>query len=470
MIPRVDEERLGDMVRKCLLLVIAIIMAMGLVGCAPKGPATVDVLPHEPVRMPIDMPALAEMEVQCPSEPGATDPNATHLIWMAPSFWPDLAAVVAAFEAQYPQIHVELYTVNPAGYFETSRQWLANGCVTPDVLNIPVEQSANYAAYGWLAPLWNQFTFDQKEDWIQALRKSGRYAQELYSAPFSTSTGLLFFNQDAFTQANLKLPAEDERWTWEKVIQAAQTLTRDENNDGTPEIWGLAWESQTPYQLLPLAQSLGGSAIDADGKTVVGVIDAPPWVKAFTFYGKVFNEWKVAPKEDTFQAVEAFMDGKLAILVGKAELINQFEQLDFAWGVGHYPYFNEGTLVLPTGDWQLAVNAKSAHQQAAMTLLTWLTTTPGGEALWRTGNLSLPAEKTVLGLFEAAPVLAAPPQAYWKLAASEALVFTLPGPITPFYTVYDQHLQEAFQNIRNGADAQSVLSDAAQRLTTEIRK
>jgi len=104
-----------------------------------------------------------------------------------------------------------------------------------------------------------------------------------------------------------------------------------------------------------------------------------------------------------------------------------------------------------------------------MTLLIWLTTTPGGTALWNTDNIGLPAEKSVLGLFADAPELAEPPQSYWKLAASEALVFTLPGPITPFYATYDQHLEEAFQQIRLGGDVQSTLNDCAQQLAAEMK-
>jgi len=344
------------MVRIYPLFLSTIIIAMGMGGCATKGPALVAVLPHEPVRMPIEMPALAGSEIQCPPEPDAIDPAATPLIWMAPGDMPNLDAVVATFEQLYPQIHVDVYPVDPADYFSTSTQMLANGCLTPDLLNIPVEQSAYYAAYGWLASLWNQYTFDQKEDWIQALRKSGRYNQELYSAPFSTSTSMLFFNRDIFTNAGVALPAEDERWTWEKLIEAAQKLTLDKNNDGSPEVWGMAWEEHSPFQLLPLAGSLGGSAIGEDGLTVTGVIDAAPWVEAFTCYRNVFNEWKVSPSTADFQAAQAFSEGKLAILVGNANLIDQFGQVDFAWGVGRYPYFEKGVLVFPTGDWQSAVN------------------------------------------------------------------------------------------------------------------
>lgn len=452
-----------------MLLVATLITAAGMVGCGAKGPAPVVLLPHEPVRMPIEMPVLDVRETQCPPQTESNDPNSTPLVWMAPADLPNLEAVVTTFEEQYPDIHVSVFPVAPEDYSVSSQQILAYGCLTPDLLNIPVDQSAYYAAHGWLASLWNQYTFDQKDDWIQALRKSGRYDQELYSAPFSTSTALLFFNRDIFTEGGVDLPTTDLRWTWEEVIQAAQKLTKDQNNDGSPEVWGLAWEDQTLHSLLPLAGSMEGSAIGEDGVTVAGVIDSPAWVEAFTFYRKVFNEWKVSPVEDTFQPVAAFMDGRVAILVGDADLIDQFDQVDFAWGVGRYPYFNKGMLVLPTGEWQLAVNAKTTHLQEAMTLQLWLTSTPGGTTLVDTGNINLPPEKTVLTVLANTPVEDEPLQSFWKLAASEALVYTLPGVITPYYMVYDQVVGEAFRQIRLGADVQSTLSQAALQMTEDMK-
>ena len=451
-----------------ILAMITIIM-MGLSACKPKTLPTVSLQPEEPIPLAVSMPPLSITIEPCPSLGSTADLGKERIVWMVPDSFQNLDAVVDAFETSYPQIVVDLYVVNAADYFTTSQQLFAAGCAAPDIFNVQVELSPYHAAYGWLTSLWNEYTFDEKEDWIQALRKSGRYAQELYSAPFSTTTGLLFYNADLFNIAGVEPPTENINWTWEKVAATAQELTRDANTDGIPETWGFAWADNSVHTLLPLVQSLGGQPLGNDGMTVTGFIDTKPWVEALTYYSNVFNVWKTAPAEASYSAIDSFLSGQLAMVVGDATLIDTFNTADFSWGVSGYPYFKKGLLILPTGEWQLGLNPNSTHHDSAVTLLKWLTTKAGGNVLWKNQVVTLPAEKTVLGYFNASPRYSGAPNSYWKTAAKEALVFTLPGAITPFYSVYDEKLQEAFLQIRQGADPQAVLSQTAVSLQDAMK-
>lgn len=432
-------------------------MMVLLTACAPKGPPLVKTLPLEYVPSPVQMPALPPVQVDCP-QATVGQGGSTTLTWMVPDSLVGLDEVVGAFEMANPGIHVELLPVNESQYDTLSSNALQAGCTAPDVLLVRVEDSAYYAAYGWLASLWNQYTFDEKEDWIQALRKDGRYAREQYTAPFDTATSLLFYNRDLFQKVGVTPPAEDERWTWEKVAETARKLT---NSD----VWGLAWENNTARDLVVLPESLGGQGIGLDGVTVKGVVDTKPWLEAFTFYSRLFNDWKVSPKEEPFSAKSAFQDGKLAMMVGDAKNINLFKDAPFSWGVSRHPYFRKGVVVIPTGNWQIGVNSKTQKYDAAMTLVHSLTYKVGGEVLWRSGSVLLPAEKTVLALFTSEPSLNVAPNSFWKTAAQEALVFTLPVPVTPFYPEYDLQIQKAFQDLRTGTDPQRVLSDLTNALS-----
>ncbi len=451
--------------KRNLLIGLVLILVIGLVGCKAKSPATVAYLPLEYVPEPVTMSALPVTTTACPSAAAPSIGKSFNLTWMVPDSIPNLDAVLATFEAQNPQIQVTLLPVNTENYFAITTGVLAAGCTTPDVLNLRVENSTYYASYGWLASLWNQFTFDEKEDWIQALRKSGRYAREQYSAPLDTSVSLLFYNNDLLTAAGIAPPVAGERWTWEKVADAAKRIIQDKYSDGTPKVWGFAWAGTSAQDFVSLPQSLGGDAIGLDGVTVKGVIDTSAWQDAFTFYSNVFNAWKVSPMDETFNAEEAFLAGKLGMVVANADDINKFASAGFSWGVSPYPYFQKGKLVVPTGDWQIGVNAKSTQHDAAMTLVHWLTFKVGGEVLWREGSVSLPPEKNVLNLFAAEPTYETAPLSYWKTAATEALVFTLPGPITPFYQAYDEQLQNALRELRGGADPKTTLTNFADTLS-----
>jgi len=56
---------------------------------------------------------------------------------------------------------------------------------------------------------------------IQALRKSGRYVREQYSAPFDTSVSLLFYNNDLLTAAGVTPPVAGERCLerWQMLLK-----------------------------------------------------------------------------------------------------------------------------------------------------------------------------------------------------------------------------------------------------------
>jgi ABC-type glycerol-3-phosphate transport system substrate-binding protein len=458
-------KQMNRMRTRILLIGLVLILVAGLAGCIAKGPAPVAYMPLEYIPEPVIMPAFPSSTAACLPAAAPSSGKSVNLTWVVLDTIPNLDAVVAAFEAQNPQIEVTLLPVSLDNYFAGTTGVLAAGCTTPDVLNLRVVNSAYYASYGWLASLWNQFTFDEKEDWIQALRKSGRYAREQYSAPFNTSVSLLFYNTDLLTAAEITPPVTGERWTWEKVAETAQKLTGDKNDDGTPKVWGFAWAGTSAQDFVSLPQSLGGEAIGLDGVIVKGVIDTTAWQDAFTFYANLFNKWKVSPTDETFKAEEAFIAGKLGMVVANAEDINKFADTGFAWGVAPYPYFQKGKLVVPTGDWQIGVNAKSAQRDAAMILVHWLTFKVGGEVLWREGSVSVPPEKNVLNLFTTEPTFETAPQSYWKTAAKEALIFTLPGPITPFYQVYDEQLQIALKELRGGADPKTTLTNFVETLS-----
>ena len=346
----------NTMRKRISFLFLVMVICLGVASCKPKGPPTISIQPEEPIPLAITMPPLSVPLEPCLSLGTTNDLGKERILWMVPDSFQSLDAVVRAFEAQYPQIIIDLYVVNTDEYFATSQKLFVAGCTQPDVFNVQVELSPYYAAYGWLTSLWNEYTFDEKEEWIQALRKSGRYAQELYSAPFSSTTGLLFYDADLFRIAGVEPPGENINWTWEKVADTAKELTRDANTDGTPETWGFAWADNTVHTLLPLVQSLGGQPLGNDGVTVVGVIDSKPWVDAMTYYSNVFNVWKTAPAQASYNAIDAFLSGTLAMIVGDATLIDTFKDADISWGVSGYPYFKKGLLIPPAGEWQLGLN------------------------------------------------------------------------------------------------------------------
>ncbi|HEY43706.1 MAG TPA: extracellular solute-binding protein [Anaerolineae bacterium] len=400
----------------------------------------------------------------------------TEIIWLAPAEWSHLEYVVAEFEAQNPDIRVEIKQVSTESMIQEVENTLGVGSSSPDVVTLDASLSAYYGFNGWLESLFNNFTFDQKQDWIRASRMSSIFNQERYSAPLTASTQLLFFNRDLFERDRTKPPKPDSNWTWERVMSAAEKLTIDEDDDGHPDVWGFAWEDVGLAQLAPLAQSFGGGEVGADGLTIEGALDSVAWIGAFEFYSDVFTERKVTPTTEGFNAVESFERGELSMLVADAINIMRFAGaysgtgLSFDWGVTPYPYFKKGEAASPVGGWNMGVNANSMQKDAAMRFVVWLTTGEGAETMWRFSTPGLPAQKTVLNLIIRGPEFDDVPWSYLRVAANQAIENLALLPITPGFPYYDAILQGMLTDIREGTDPERALNSVVELITFVIEE
>lgn len=393
----------------------------------------------------------------------------TQITWLTNSDWP-LEDFLAGFHAAHPDVEVIPEALGFDALQQQIQVRLGAQSTTPDVISVDVPNTPNFGFNGWLAPLDDVFSEDEKADMLESSINAGSYDGQLLAAPVNTSTQLFFYNQDLWDQAGVTPPGIDERWTWEQVVEAAQQLTVI-NDDGTAAVWGFVPEQiNRIYQLGVLPASLGGQQIGEDGLTVQGIIDGPIWVDAFTFYSNLFNEWQVAPQGDIFWPPDLFETGGLASFVGGPWNIRRFaesEAVDFPWGVSRHPYFAEGEPATPTGGWHIGINAYTEKMDAAQKFVHYMSTTDGNELWWRTGSGDMPALKSVLAMFETEPEFEEPPLSFMRTAADEATVNPVPRANTVCFLSYESILANTFQDIRNGAEPASALTQAANRIQRE---
>jgi len=444
-----------------------------LAACAPAAPQIVKETVEVPVeqtvevekQVEVDKPVEVTVEVPVEAEP------VTLSFLVTRDGWDD---VLPYFYDDNPGINVEVEQLSWDAFFEQIQVRLAAASGKPDALEVDVPMTAPYGYKGWLLPLDDAYTESEKADWLDSSRNAATYQGQLVSAPMNTSTQLLMYNKSIFDRAGIEPPGEDERWTWEKLADVAQQLTFDDDGDGTPETWGFIWEQVIRiYQLQCMPMSLGGKAIGDDGLTVRGVIDTQPWIDAFTYYSKAFNEWKFAPQGDIgWPSDTLFRTGKLGMEIMGTWNINQNvgADLDFEWGVSRQPYFENGIVVTATGSWHLGVNSSTEQQTESIRLVHWATTQRGNELAWRYGSHDFPALKSVLALFQTDPEFDNPPMSYNRTAADEATQNPQGRPVTPGYLEYEEILGDTFEDIRNGADVAGALGTAVDRIETEMEK
>lgn len=379
--------------------------------------------------------------------------------------------IIETFEAEHPGIKVDVEEIPFSELVSQINLRFGADDDSIDVISADVPLVSSYGYKGWLLPLDDVFTEEEKADWLPAALNAGSYEGQLLAAPVSTSTQLLYYNLDAFEAAGITPPGQDERWTWDEVMDAAQQL-KVVGDDDTVEMWGFQWEQTTAaYQLLPLMGSLGGDYIGEGGLVVDGVLNSDPWIEAATFYYDVFNTYQVAPQGDAVNGPDLFVNGNLAMLIaGPWQISNFAENAEFDWNVSRHPYFDGGTVATSTGSWHIAVNSLSNHPEEAKAFVRWLSTGEGAEMWWRDGSHDFPAQQSVLAMFETSEEFNEPPMSFNRIAADEATQGPIPRPVTVGYLEYDQIFRDTFQDIRIGTDPEEALNTMVDRLISEFAK
>ena len=384
------------------------------------------------------------------------------VVWMG---WPDqqVLPLFAEFEKRNPSIKLAVERMPFQQIFAALEIRLNARNSDPDVYIVDSPLTASYAARGHLMEL--DEVIDRSRFSKSAIAAS-TFNNKLYSAPFGSSMMVLYYNKAMFNAAGIVPPAGDPaaRWTWEQVLDAGKKIAKPAENT-----WGFNFEQQErPYQMLPLGQSLGGTALSPDGFKASGFIDGPAFVEAFTFMQKMFTESKIAPpgQFDPSLAPELFGSGKCAMLLAGtfvADTIrSKYPNLEF--GVAPFPYFAKGKPVTPTGAWHFGVNPRTQHKSAASRFVTEMLS-DDINVQWFKLRAFVPTLNAVWEK-EAATFT----NDLWKIARYDVQNTAVTRPSTPGYREYEDLLRVALRDIQSGANVQQTLSAAAQKIDREIVK
>ena len=385
-----------------------------------------------------------------------------NVVWMG---WPEeyVAPLMKGFQSANPDVQLKIERIPFVQIMQTLEVRLSARESTPDIFMCDGSLTSSYAARGHALDLSSVI---DRNRLTPSAASQASFDGKIYSAPFGSSSQQLYYNKDLFKAAGIEPPSADpsKRWTWEKVVEVARRLRDPKNN-----VYGLVIaQADRPFQLLPLGQSKGGVPISPDGLKATGYIDTKPFIDAFTFYQKMYNEWDIAPK-GLFQInlnEELFRTGKAAMFIGgtfNMEEIAKYPKLN--WGMGLHPYFEGGKPVTPTGAWHFCVNPRSKDLVSARKFVQyfmsedvhskWLQMRPYPPVL----NQIWTKEKTY---FDRNPG--------WALVRHELSNTAVPRPPIVGWREYEAILLQAIQDINNGVDVSKRLSVAAQLIDREMVK
>jgi len=349
-------------------------------------------------------------------------------------------AVIDAYEAQNPNVTVELTDIASAEYQDVVNVMLSGGDDT-DILT--VKDIPGYSAMltrGQIIPLNDYIAADD----IDLSVYSGAveeltYEGSIYALPFRSDIWILYYNKDIFDAAGLPYPTND--MTWDEFDALARQLT---SGSGADKIYGGHFHTWRSTVQLPTVQD-GVNTVIADDYSFMAPIYN--MVTSMQSDGIIMDFGELKAGNIHYSGV--FKNGQVAMLpmgswfIGSLIAAENAGEFDFGWGVASYPHpegveagTTAGTLT------SLAINANSANQEAAWDFIQFYTGVEGAQVLAGMGNLPAIRTPEVLETFAAVPGV--PTEATDALQTSTV---RLELPMNPRVGAFEQVLNEEHELI-----------------------
>lgn len=359
------------------------------------------------------------------------------------------------FGERHPGVQVELRVTPDAAdqRHQLYVQWLNARAPEPDVLQLDVIWTAEFAAAGWILPL-DRFAPDV-EDFLPAALAASRWQGTLYSVPWFIDVGLLYWRTDL-----LDAPPRS-------LVELQQAARRSLDAGATR--FGLVWQGARYEGLITVflehLGAFGGGILDSRGHVIV---DEPAAIRALTFMRDAVTVDGFVPSSAlTWQEEHvrfAFQNGDALFMrnwpyawallqdASRSRVANRF-------AVAPFPAADDGRPTAALGGAQLAVNAWSAHPELAWELVTFLT---APEQMRERARLAaqLPSRRSLYDTAALAEALPIPIQQIRQILDAAA-----PRPVTPVYSELSEILQVRLHRALTGQQSpEAALREAAREI------
>ena len=366
-----------------------------------------------------------------------------------------IRAQLARFSALHPGVDVSIRITPDAANqrHQLYVQWLNAHVPEPDVLQLDIVWTAEFAAAGWILPFADGAV--DAADFFPAAVAADRWRGVLYAVPWFVDAGLLYWRTDLVADA----PATIE------ALRADAVRARRERGIANGLVWTGARYEGLVTVFIEYLTAYGGRVIDDRGDTSV---DSPEAVRALTFMRDSLGEQGFVPVSVlTWQEEQvrfAFQNGQSAFMRNwpyawallqderRSRVANRIRVAPMPPTAGGHPS-------AALGGAQLAINRYTREPELAVSLVEFLTAP--AQMLERARVASqLPARRSLYDSHDLARALPMP-----IADIRRALDATVARPVTPVYSemseILQVHLHRALTSQEQPAAA---LHDAAREI------
>ena len=368
---------------------------------------------------------------------------------------------LARFREQRPGVEIDLRITPDAAdqRHQMYVQWLNARVSEPDVLQLDVIWTSEFAGAGWILPL-ESFAADA-DDFVPASLDAARWRGRFYAVPWFVDLGLLYWRTDL-----LRGPPQSLSDLREAVRRVRRT--------GEPR-FGLVWQGARYEGLVTVfvehLGSFGGGILDVRGRVIV---DQPAAVRALTFMcDAIARDGLVPPSVLSWREEQTrfvFQNGDAVLMRNWPyawSLMQDSTQSRVAgrFAVAAFPAEDGRQPTSALGGAQLAINAASGNAALAWELVSFLT---APEQMLERAQLigQLPARRSLYDTAALAEALPFPMnQVRGILDAATA------RPVTPVYSELSEILQVRLHRALSGQQTPAAaLLEAAREIRTLLAR
>jgi ABC-type glycerol-3-phosphate transport system substrate-binding protein len=333
-------------------------------------------------------------------------------------------------------------------------QWLNAGASDPDVLQLDVIWTPEFAAAGWILPL-DRFR-PETDAFFSSTIEANRWGDSLYALPWFADVGMLYWRTDLMAAP----PA-----TFDDLVRQGKRARATKATQ-----YGMVYQGARYEGLITtFVEYLGahGGRI-LDGRRVV--VNSEPALRALTqMRDQIYRDGVVPRAVLTWQEEQtrfAFQNGQAAFMRNwpyAYPLMQDSAESRVAgkFSVAPMPAAPGGSPTASVGGAQLAINRRSEHPEAAWALIDFLTQPE-----------QMRERAPVVGQFPTRPAVYDDPELASGLAVQPATVrriieYGVPRPVTPIYTQLSEILQI---HLHRALTQQSEPAEALARAQTEMQR
>lgn len=314
-------------------------------------------------------------------------------------------SIVSEWNIAHPDIPVEYIQ----GTWNSAHDYLITAFETGDVPDIFHYESSviiDYAMRGYLTDLSPYITSEMKNDildvaWATVTRPNG----EIGGIPFLIESLVVLYNKTLFEKAGIVPPTVEHPWTWDDLRNAARTLTKDNNGDGTIDQYGAGFGLRNSANIIMNTSiSFGGSFFKKAGDHFVVKVNDEEKKILHTIVDMIYKDKSVSPAsigESGAGMIPGFFSGRYAMLVGigswgRQQIVENAPE-DFKWGV--MPPLKAKTQMYGASTQTLSVPKKSKPTKEAMMFIDFMLSSRNTARL-ALDDWMIPARKSCLSMSE----------------------------------------------------------------------